>query len=139
MSYEIRRVGPADTALFDKIAPEVFDEPIRAERLAAYLAEPGHHLVVALADGQVVGQCEGVILRHPDKSAQLFIDEIGTALGYRRRGVARAMMRAMMDWGRELGCEEVWVGTEPDNRPARGLYGSFGLPEQEVIIYEGDL
>ena len=139
MSFKIRHIGPADASLFANIAAEVFDDPVRPDRLAAYLAAPGHHLVVALADGQVVGQCEGVILRHPDKPAQLFIDEVGTALGYRRRGIARAMLSAMMDWGREAGCEEIWVGTEPDNAPALALYAGFGLPAQDTIIFDGDL
>ena len=56
-----------------------------------------------------------------------------------RRGIARAMMEAMLEWGRELGCGEYWVGTETDNGPARALYRGFGPPEQEAIIYEGDL
>ena len=139
MPYEIRRIGPGDASLFRNIAPEVFDEPVRDDRLSAYLAEPGHHLIAALADGQVVGQCAAVVHRHPDKVAELFIDEVGTALGYRRQGIARAMIAAMLDWGRELGCGEVWVGTEPVNAAARALYASFGLPEQTTIIYEGEL
>lgn len=139
MSFEIRRVGPADAGLFDKIAPEVFDEPVCADRLAAYLADPGHHMIIALNNGKVVGQCAAVIHRHPDKVPELFIDEVGTALGYRRQGIARTMMEAMLRWGRELGCGEYWVGTEPENAPARALYLGFGLPEQETIIYEGDL
>lgn len=139
MTYEIRRVGPGDTALFDKIAPEVFDEPVLPDRLAAYLAEPSHHLIVAVADGQIVGQCEAIVIRHPDKLPQLYVDEIGTALGYRRRGMARAMLGAMMGWGRELGCADAWVGTEPDNGPARALYSSFRLPEHHAVFYEGDL
>jgi GNAT superfamily N-acetyltransferase len=132
-------VGPADAALFASIAPGVFDEPVRPHRLAAYLAAPGHHLVVALAGGEIVGQCAGVVHRHPDKVAELVIDEVGTAAGHRRRGIARAMVSAMLDWGYEQGCGEIWVGTEPDNGAARQLYSSLGLHQQPVIIYEGDL
>ena len=28
----------------------------------------------------------------------------------------------MLAHGKAIGCEEAWVGTEPDNLPARGLY-----------------
>lgn len=119
--------------------PGVFDQPVRPDRLAAYLAEPGHRLVVALAGGRIVGQCAGVVHRHPDKVAELFIDEVGTAPGYRRRGIAREMIEALGEWGREQGCGEIWVGTEPDNGAARQLYSTLGLHQQPVIIYEGDL
>ena len=117
----------------------MFDEPILPVRLAAYLAEPGHQLVVAVAGGQIVGQCAAVIHRHPDKVAELFIDEVGTAPAQRRRGIAWAMITEMVAWGREQGCGEIWVGTEPDNGPARQLYSTLGLHQQPVIIYEGDI
>ena len=57
-----------------------------------------------------------------DKPAELYIDEVGVAEGYRRRGIARAMLEAMLAHGKAIGCEEAWVGTEPDNLPARALY-----------------
>lgn len=139
MQHDIRRVGPADASLLDRIAPEVFDKPVRADRLAAHLAAPGHHLIVALADGEVVGQCAAVVHRHPSRQAELFVDEVVTARGHRRRGIGRAMFSAMLEWGRELGCGEVWVGTGPGNQDARALYASFGLHQQPVMFYEGDL
>lgn len=103
MKIEFRRVGPRDAPLFARVAPEVFNEPVCADRLNAYLAEPSHHRIVAIADGQIVGQCAAVVHRHPDKVAELYIDEVGTALGYRRRGIARSMIAAMLEWGRALG------------------------------------
>ena len=41
MELEIRRVAAADAGLFDRIAANVFDEPVDPARLAGYLAEPG--------------------------------------------------------------------------------------------------
>ncbi|MER9756359.1 hypothetical protein NKJ46_23520 [Mesorhizobium sp. M0166] len=63
MALEIRRLFPGDDALVMRVADEVFDEPVRPDRLSAYLAAPGHFMVVALADGIVVGQCAAVIHR----------------------------------------------------------------------------
>ena len=122
MEIEIRRVGPGDAGLFDRVADDVFDDAIDGGRLAAYLAEPGHFMVVAVAAGEVVGQVAAVVHRHPDKPTELYLDEVGVAPALQRRGIARRMIDAMFAWGRELGCEEAWVGTEPDNLPARALY-----------------
>jgi ribosomal protein S18 acetylase RimI-like enzyme len=122
VEVKIRLVGPDDAALFDRVAEDVFDGPVDRARLAAYLAEPGHHMVVAIHDGVIAGQTAAVVHRHPDKPTELYIDEVGVAPEFQRRGIARRMLDAMLDHGKAIGCEEAWVGTEPDNLPARGLY-----------------
>ncbi|OHV89042.1 GNAT family N-acetyltransferase [Mesorhizobium sp. ORS 3428] len=141
MNVEIRRLRSGDDAVVMRLAEEVFDEPIRPDRLAAYLASPGHFMIVAIVDGIVVGQCAAVIHRHPDKVSELYIDEVGVAPSFRRHGIARKMLDAMFELGREDGCEEAWVGTEPDNGPARALYEKrsepHGLAEDFVMyVYE---
>ncbi|WP_296744979.1 GNAT family N-acetyltransferase [Mesorhizobium sp.] len=137
MNVEIRRLHPGDDALVMRLADEVFDEPVRPERLAAYLASPGHFMIVAIIDEIVVAQCAAVIHRHPDKVSELYIDEVGVAPAFRRHGIARKMLDAMFVIGREHGCEEAWVGTEPDNLPARALYETrkepHGLAEHFVM------
>ena len=122
MNLEIRRLESGDMALLDGVADNVFDEPVRPDRLAAYLAEPSHHLIVAMVDREVVGQCAAVVHRHPDKVTELYIDEVGVAPAFQRQGIARRMLEEMFALGKALGCEEAWVGTEPDNVAARGLY-----------------
>ena len=119
---ELVRLSPDNAGLLDRVAEDVFDEPIRADRLAAYLAEPGHIMLVALSGGIVVGQCAAVLHRHPDKVTELYIDEVGVTPAMQRNGIGRALVERMLRIGRELGCGEAWVGTEPDNLPARGLY-----------------
>ncbi|WP_274627146.1 GNAT family N-acetyltransferase [Arvimicrobium flavum] len=118
----IRLLTQADADLLDRVHDGVFDEPIHPERLAAYLSEPGHLMMVALHDGAVVAQVAAVIHRHPDKPTELYIDEVGVAGPWRRLGLATEMVRKMLAHGRSVGCEEAWVGTEPDNLPARRLY-----------------
>lgn len=140
MAFAIRRAGRGDEAMFARFDPDVFDHEIAPDRLAAYLAAPGHLMVVAIEDGLVVGQCAGVVHRHPDKPTELYIDEVGTAATHRRRGIARAMLAELIGWGREMGCEEAWVGTEPDNVAARRLYEDLGTriagdPAEGFVMY----
>ncbi|MDW6022070.1 GNAT family N-acetyltransferase [Mesorhizobium sp. BAC0120] len=119
---EIKLLGPGDAALLHKVAEGVFDEPVDPARVAAYLAEPGHYMFVALHGGAVIGQTAAVVHRHPDKSTELYVDEVGVAPPYRRQGIARKMLEAMFKHAKAIGCEEAWVGTERNNLPARGLY-----------------
>ncbi|WP_192181729.1 GNAT family N-acetyltransferase [Mesorhizobium amorphae] len=142
MPIEIRRLEAGDDALVMHVAEDVFDEPVRPDRLAAYLASPGHFMIVALADGVVVGQCAAVIHRHPDKVSELYIDEIGVTPAFQRQGIARKMLDAMFVIGRENGCEETWVGTEPHNAAARALYESRREPHgpaEEFVMYVYEL
>ncbi|MES0186254.1 GNAT family N-acetyltransferase [Mesorhizobium sp. C386A] len=101
MSVEIRRLYPGHDALVKRIAEDVFDELVRADRLSAYLASSGHMMIVALADGVVVGQCAAVIHRHLDKVSELYVDEVGVSPAYQRHGIARKMLDAMFALGRE--------------------------------------
>ena len=45
------------------------------------------------------------------------------------------MLDEMFALGRLLGCGKAWVGTEPDNAPARGLYESRGARAEPFVMY----
>ena len=135
----IVRLSADNAGLLADVADEVFDEPVDAARLAAYVAARGHFMLLALDGGKVVAQVAAVIHRHPDKKTELYIDEVGVAPAYRRQGLARSMLDRMFAIGRAEGCEEAWVGTEHDNAAARRLYETRGgtTPEPFVMyVYE---
>lgn len=121
--------------MLGRVADGVFDEPVRPDRLARYLEAPGHLMVLALADGMVVGQCVGVIHHHPDKPSELYVDEVGTADAWLRQGIATAMLAELFAWGRELGCEEAWLGTETDNAAALALYRRHAPTEDKTMQF----
>ena len=135
MDIGIRPLTFDDTAILHRVAVDVFDEPVNAKRLAAYLAEPGHLMIVALAGDEVVAQCAAVIHRHPDKPTELYIDEVGVAPTFQRQGIARQLLDEMFALGKALGCEEAWVGTEHDNHPAHCLYASRGAEAEPFVMY----
>lgn len=122
MSVEIRRLYPGDDALVKRIAEDVFDEPVRADRLAAYLASSSGHLMIVALAGGVVDQCPTIIHRHPDKVNGLYSTKSAShpptsAKASREKCSTRCSRSAA-----SKGCGEACVGTEPDNVPSRGLY-----------------
>ena len=136
MTVEIIHAGPRDVALFDQVAEEVFDHAIDPAILADYLAQPGHHLFLAMEDGLVVGQLSAVVHKHPDtRPRELYVDEVGVSPAWQRRGIATALIDAAFTLGRDLGCTEAWLGTEPDNDPARALYSPRAEPVEDVVMY----
>jgi len=135
MTHEIRVLAPGDASVLDRVADQVFDEAVNAAWAREFLADPRHHLVVAIDEDTVVGFASAVHYVHPDKAPQLWINEVGVAPAYHRRGIGRAVLAAMLHRGRSLGCTEAWVLTEQDNTPARGLYQALGGAESECIMY----
>ncbi len=120
---EIRHITAANAGLLGNVAEDVFDLPIDPERLVRYATASGHLMLVALDGDLVVGQAAAVIHYHPDKPTELYIDELGVSPRWQRRGIGRQLLDALLKIGRTEGCEEVWVGTEPDNVAAKTLYG----------------
>src|SRR5690606_27644387 len=86
LTFAYRRMTSAAARRLSNIALDVFDEPVDPARLSAYLAAPGHLMVLAFDGDLVVGQCTGVVHHHPDKATELYVDEVGTDTAYLRRG-----------------------------------------------------
>ena len=133
--FRTERVTEENAGLLDRVDDDVFDEPIDLDRLALYLRQAGHLMIVAVAGEEVVGMCTAMVHRHADKATELYVDEVGVSAKLQRRGVGKRMMLEMFDWGRELGCAEAWVGTEIDNDAARGLYRSLDPAEEETSAF----
>jgi aminoglycoside 6'-N-acetyltransferase I len=137
MTIVIKTLGPEDIALVCNAAPGVFDHTPQELLTAEFLSDPRHHLVVAIDTGQVIGFVSAVHYVHPDKPAELWINEIGVAPAHQRRGVGRQMLQAMLSIGRMLGCHNAWVLTDDTNIPARNLYlgaGGVEAPAPSVLF-----
>jgi aminoglycoside 6'-N-acetyltransferase I len=138
MSIEIRLLGRDDIAVFDHVAEDVFDHQVDPALAREFLADPRHHMVVAIEDGVIVGMGSAVDYIHPDKPRQLWINEMGVAPSHHRRGIGRQILDALLAHGRDMGCTEAWLGTELENEPARKLYESGGGKGETFVLYSFD-
>ncbi len=134
-SFETHWITPSNAHLLDRVAQGTFDHAIDPDRLARYLDNPANWMCVAISDGLVVSMCMCVVHDHPDKPTELYLDEIGTGDDWRRKGAARLLMRKVFERADEAGIDEIWLGTEPDNLPARGLYEATGAKGDPALIY----
>jgi len=134
---DIRRLGPRDAAVLTRVASGVFDHDPVPELTEEFLRDDRHHLVVAIDDGAVVGFVSAVHYIHPDKAAELWINEIGVAPSHQRRGLGRRLLEAIFRVGVELGCREAWVLTNRSNTPAMGLYSSVngGEDPEDTVMF----
>ena len=131
MSVEIRMLGPHDAPVLRAVAPDVFDGPLDPELTAEFLADARHHMAVAIDEGVVVGMASGVHYVHPDKPAELWVNEVGVAPTHHGRGLGRRLMSALLAHARTLGCIEAWVLTHRENEAARRMYAAAGGMEAD--------
>jgi ribosomal protein S18 acetylase RimI-like enzyme len=130
----IEHLGPGDDAKVEQ-AGALFDGPALADATRRFLAQPGHHLLLAYDGGTPAGFVTGVELTHPDKGTEMFLYELGVAEEHRRRGIGKALVAELARLAREANCYGMWVLTEDDNHAALATYhAAGGARESESVM-----
>ena len=129
MAIEVKVLQRGDDPILMHVAAEVFDKPVDVGLTREFLEDPRHHIAVAIDDGLVVGFASGVHYIHPDKPAELWINEVAVAPTHRRRGLGKAVVRALLEVGRAHQCKAAWVLTDRSHVAAMALYSSVGGTE----------
>ena len=111
MSIEYKLLRAGDEGVLARVAAAVFDNLLDERLTAEFLRDPRHHLVVAVEAG-VVGFASAVHYVHPDKPAELSVNQVGVAPTHRQRGVGKGLLDALFSTGRQAGCRAAWVLTE---------------------------
>jgi len=112
-----------------------------AESLRWYLGLESTYFFVCFIGSELAGMVSAQ--RQPRPYGQehaLYIDELDTAVNYRRLGVASALMEAVKALALEIDSEELWLGTEKSNFAAQKLYESLS-PDliEEFVGYTWEL
>ena len=124
---EVRRATTSAEVL---AAAGLFDEQPQGEATERFLDTPGHHLLLAWDGDRPVGMVTGVEMTMPDKGTEMFLYELGVAVGARNRGVGSALVAALHELARETGCYGMWVLTDDDTPAAvRAYTAAGGTPE----------
>jgi N-acetylglutamate synthase len=82
-------------------------------------------VVFASAAGAAVGR--GAVTTAPDGTVWLGISAVHVAAEHRRRGHARALCQALIDWGVKHGATRAYVQVLTDNAAAIALYSRLGF------------
>jgi len=131
---DIRVLRPGDDGLV-AAASHLFDGPAQPAASARFLAEDGHHLLVAYEGERAVGFVSGVQVTHPDKGTEMFLYELAVDEPFRRQGIGRALVEGLAARARAAGCYGMWVLTDEDNEAARATYeGIGGVPETRQVV-----
>ncbi|MDH3642103.1 MAG: GNAT family N-acetyltransferase [Gammaproteobacteria bacterium] len=116
------------------------------EALSAYLERQDTLFIachdIAEGDRVLMGIASSRLEIKPyDKERWIYVDEVDVCANQRQKGAGKAMMRKLIGIANDMGCEEVWLGTEVDNRAANALYESVEPDDVARVIgytYETD-
>lgn len=138
---DAREADRAIALLCDFFRDEGFaTRPARiARNLHALLAAPGHFAAIALAGSDAVG----IVTVSSERSVEYgLVAEIGDLYvvpAHRRRGVARALIRAASAWCRRAGADALLVTVTPQGERRHGLsrfYRAIGFTATGRTVME---
>lgn len=87
---------------------------------------PHHLLLVAEAEGEIVGWCRLFQENLCSIPSTLELG-IGVAASWRGRKVGSALIRHALEWAAEKGVSRIVLSTQTDNEPARHLFMRYGF------------
>ncbi|XP_035315558.1 N-acetyltransferase 8 isoform X1 [Cricetulus griseus] len=94
----------------------------------SYLSELGSCFLVAETEGQVVGMAAALPVKDPSlKRKQLLLFHLSVSSQHRGRGIAKALIRAVLQFARTQGYSDVVLRTSVLMRDAVALYEGMGF------------
>ena len=104
------------------------------------LADPGDTVTFIVRDdaGEPAGFVEAA-LRHDyvngcETSPVAFLEGIYTTPARRRQGIARLMVDAVADWGRQQGCTEFASDASTENVVSQQMHAHLGFTETQRVV-----
>jgi aminoglycoside 3-N-acetyltransferase I len=134
MNYTIKKLSKADLAF----AKQLFiffqeDDGIANPELASdkylqrLISDANYHVFVALDGAKVIGGVTAYELpMYYGPVNEMFLYEIAVRPGYRRQGIATALIESLKALCGENGVKIIFVGTEKSNLAAKELYLNTG-------------
>lgn len=127
MEITVRELRDEDIETLARIEEASFSMPWSAEAFRELLARSYCTYLVALADGQVVGCCG-----YTESCHEADIDNVVVASEYRNRGIAQAMLAALLERGHKDGVEAYTLEVRVSNHAAIHLYEKFGFVSEGI-------
>ncbi len=125
----IRHIADTDAEHITALHDELFPGTHITGKTLATDADERHIRLVAHHDGSFAGYVAAEL--QPDGDG--YIDYLGTANEFRRRGIAAALIRAAVVALSEQGAGDMNLTVREANHGARALYTGLGFAEERVI------
>ena len=139
MAVEITEATEATAELveaFERLTPQLSSSnpPPSAEALEAIAASDSTRLLVAHADGDIVGSLTLVLVRIPT-GMRAIIEDVVVDERSRGQGVGRTLNEAALEVARTAGAVTVDLTSRPSREAANRLYLRLGFEVRDTNVY----
>lgn len=139
MAVEITEPTEATEELveaFERLTPQLSSSnpPPSAEALETIATSDATRLLVARADGAIVGSLTLVLVRIPT-GLRAIIEDVVVDEQCRGQGVGRALNEAALELARDAGAVTVDLTSRPSREAANRLYLALGFEVRDTNVY----
>ena len=124
MNVAVLPVSESMLPQIEQIEQACFSLPWTPAQLASQLDESRYVFLAAVQGGRVLGYIGMLFVLDEG-----YISNVAVAPEFRRQGVGRALIAALLERCRELELAFVTLEVRPSNAPAVALYQGFGFTE----------
>jgi aminoglycoside 3-N-acetyltransferase I len=142
MAVKVQRLGPADADEARRLFPlmaGVFGEayePGSRRRVASLLARRDFFAIAAWVGDRLAGGVTAHALPMTRSSeSELFIYDVAVMPPYQRRGVGRALLKALRQAAAAAGIAEMFVAAENEDRDAIAFYRALGGAPSKTTFF----
>lgn len=142
MSFEIREAECAELdsllALYTHLHTEEPPEHNRATRAwAAMLADPNHHVLLGLENGQIVSSCILALIPNLTRNAKPYglIENVVTHPDFRGGGRATALLKRAVQIAAEADCYKVMLLTGRKDAETLNFYRGAGFNSEDKTAF----
>ncbi|WP_419925051.1 GNAT family N-acetyltransferase [Candidatus Poriferisocius sp.] len=143
MAVEITEATAATAELvdaFERLTPQLSSSnpPPSADALEAIATSGATRLLIARADGAIVGSLTLVLVRIPT-GLRAVIEDVVVDEQVRGQGVGRALNEAALGLARDAGAATVDLTSRPSREAANRLYLRLGFMVRDTNVYRYSL
>ncbi|MDP2948429.1 MAG: GNAT family N-acetyltransferase [Chloroflexota bacterium] len=119
-------LGQIDSSMYPQ--REDASDALRLSVFRQIAADPRQHLLVAEADGRIVGTAQLTVIPHLSRSCKplAVVEGVVVDEAYRGKGVGAALMRAVEQIARQAGCYKLTLSTNLARSGAHRFYSRLG-------------
>jgi GNAT superfamily N-acetyltransferase len=137
MDITVRTAGSEDAQAIIPILAELSADAtsLDPEKVAARLRDPRVRVVVAVADGRLVGTATLTSLVTLTEGLVGRVEDVVVTKGARGTGLGRRLMEALHVEARDLGITKIELTSRPAREAANQLYRSLGYERRDTNVY----
>lgn len=115
---------------------DVRELKVNKENAKKFIENKNNLALMEVIDKKVVGLVWGYILERLDTDPMMFIYSVDVIKEYRRKGIAKKLVKYFVDYANEEGFRNSFLITDKDNIPANMLYKSLnGQEHSDKTLY----